>query len=41
MSHFDLTAFSSWSAVTAIFIIVVGVVYRKFSKRNKDESHSA
>jgi hypothetical protein len=41
MAHFDLTAFASWSGVTAIFMIVIALVYRKFTKRVKDESHQA
>ncbi|MGI0069804.1 MAG: hypothetical protein ACREAN_06075 [Nitrosopumilaceae archaeon] len=39
MTHFDLVAFGSWSAVTAIFIIVIGLVYKQFTKRKKDESY--
>jgi hypothetical protein len=41
MAHLDLTAFGSWSAVTAVFVIVTSLVYRKFTKRNKDEPHQA
>jgi len=36
----DITAFSSWSVITAIFIVVISLVYRKFSRQQKDESPS-
>jgi len=39
MAHFDLIAFGSWSVVTAIFIIVISLAYKQFTKRKKDESH--
>ena len=41
MTHFDLIAFGSWSAVTAIFVTIVGLVYRKVTKKKKDETHQA
>jgi len=41
MTYFDSVAFGSWSAVTAIFIIVISLVYRQFAKKKKDESHKA
>ena len=39
MTSFDVAAFTSWSSVTAIFFVVTVLVYRKFVKRNSDESH--
>jgi len=36
----DITAFSSWSVITAVFIVVISLAYRKFSRRKKDESPS-
>lgn len=38
MSNFDVTAFVSWSSITAIFIVVTALVYKRFTKR-KDEPH--
>ncbi len=36
----DIVAFSSWSVITAVVIIVISIVYRKFSKQKKDEPSS-
>jgi len=33
----DLVAFGTWSAITAIFIVIISLVYRKFSRRKQDE----
>jgi hypothetical protein len=41
MASFDVTAFVSWSSVTAIFFVMTVLVYRKFTKRNNNESHKA
>jgi len=41
MAQFDMVAFISWSSITAIFIVVTGLVYKKFVKRGRDESHQA
>jgi len=40
MANPDLIAFGTWSVITAIFIIVTSLVYRKFSRRKQDESPS-
>ncbi len=37
MANPDLIAFGTWSAVTAVFIVVISLVYRKFSRRKQDE----
>ncbi|MGI0056891.1 MAG: hypothetical protein ACREAK_05900 [Nitrosarchaeum sp.] len=38
MASPDLIAFGTWSAITAIFIVAISLVYRKFSRRKQDES---
>jgi amino acid transporter len=35
-----MIALGTWSAITAIFIIVISLVYRKFSRRKQHESPS-
>ena len=39
MTGQDIIAFGTWSAITAIFFIVVSLVYTK-SRRKKNESPS-
>jgi hypothetical protein len=41
MAYFDMVAFASWSSITAIFVVVTGLVYKKFVKRDKDEPSQA
>ncbi len=38
MAYFDMAAFASWSSITAIFVVVIGLAYKKFVKRDKNES---
>ncbi len=38
MPNFDMAAFVSWSSITAIFVVVTALVYKRFAKR-KDESY--
>ncbi len=38
MASLDLVAFGTWSAITAISILVISLVYRKFSRQKQDES---
>ncbi len=38
MANPDMIAFGTWSAITAIFIVVISLVYRRFSRRKQDES---
>ena len=40
MNPNDIVTFSSWSVITAIFIVVISMAYRKFTKPQKDESPS-
>jgi len=40
MAHLDSTGLFSWSMVTAAFMIIAGLVYRKITKDKKDESHT-
>ena len=40
MNTHDFMVFGSWSVITSIFILVVSLAYRKFSRRQKDESSS-
>jgi len=40
MASLDLVALGTWSAITAIFILVISLVYKKFSRRKQDESPS-
>ncbi len=40
MNAYDLSALGSWSVITAVFIVVISLAYRKFSRRQKDESSS-
>lgn len=41
MTQFDMVAFISWSSITAIFVVVTGLVYKKFVKRDRNESPQA
>ena len=36
----NIVAFGSWSVITAVVIVVISIVYRKFSMQKKDESPS-
>ncbi len=38
MTNLDVVAFGTWSTITAIFLVVISLVYRKFSRLKKDES---
>ena len=40
MENQDIVAFTTWSAITAIFLIVVSLVYRRFKmKKVASSSH--
>ena len=41
MANFDMVAFIAWSSITAILIVVTGLVYKKFVKRDRNESPPA
>lgn len=40
MTNPDLVALGTWSVITAIFIVVVTLVYKKFSRKKQDEPSS-
>ncbi|HSD04428.1 MAG TPA: hypothetical protein VLB45_01580 [Nitrosopumilaceae archaeon] len=40
MASPDVAAFASWSVITAVFIVIVSLVYKKF-RRQKDEPPSS
>jgi len=37
MANPDLIALGTWSAITAISIVVISLVYRRFSRRKQNE----
>ncbi|HLC24014.1 MAG TPA: hypothetical protein VJJ25_00095 [Nitrosopumilaceae archaeon] len=40
MANPDIIAFATWSAITAIFLTVIGLVYRRFKmKKDAPSSH--
>jgi amino acid transporter len=41
MTLLDTTALTSWSVLTAICMVVIGLVYRRFSKIKSNESHTS
>jgi hypothetical protein len=36
----DMTSLVSWSVITAVFLIITSILYRRFSRKNKNESSS-
>lgn len=40
MAVIDPVAFISWSVISAIFIVIVSIVHKKYSNRKKNESSS-
>lgn len=40
MEVHDFVAFSSWSIITAVSILVISLVYRKFTKKPNNEPSS-
>ncbi|MFZ0183398.1 MAG: hypothetical protein WBV92_08505 [Nitrosotalea sp.] len=41
MTLLDTTALASWSAITAICMVVIGLVYKRFSRLKNNESHAS
>lgn len=37
MGNLEILPLVSWSAITAIFIVTICLVYRKFSRKKQDE----
>ena len=40
MGEFDFTAFGVWSAITAVVIVITGVVYRSYRRKRNESSPS-
>jgi len=40
MAEFDFTAFAAWSAITAVVIVITGVVYRSYHRKQNEASPS-
>jgi len=38
MVEFDFTAFGVWSTITAVVIVIIGVVYRSYRRRRNETS---
>jgi len=40
MVEFDFTAFGVWSTITAVVIVIIGVVYRSYRRKQNEASPS-
>lgn len=40
MAEIEFVAFAAWSVISAIIFVVVGLVYKKYLRRHKDEPSS-
>ena len=40
MTEFDFAAFGMWSAITAVVIVITGVVYRSYRRKRNEASPS-
>ena len=40
MGEFDFTAFGVWSVITAVVIVITGVVYRSYRRKRNEASPS-
>jgi len=40
MAEFDLATFGVWSAITAVVIVITGIVYRSYQRKQNEESSS-
>ncbi|SMH70639.1 protein of unknown function [Candidatus Nitrosotalea okcheonensis] len=38
MTHLDTVAFTSWSVLTAVCMISIGLIYRRFTRTGKNET---
>ena len=40
MAEFDFAAFGVWSAITAVVIVITGIVYRTYQRKQNEEPSS-
>jgi len=40
MAEFDFTVFGVWSAITAVVIVITGIVYKSYLRKQNEESAS-
>ena len=40
MAEFDFTIFGVWSAITAVVIVITGIVYRSYRRKQNEEPSS-
>jgi len=40
MAEFDFTVFGVWSVITAVVIVITGIVYRSYRRKQNEESSS-
>jgi len=40
MAEFDFTVFGVWSAITAVVIVITGIVYRSYRRKQNEEASS-
>jgi len=40
MAEFDFTVFGVWCAITAVVIVITGIVYRAYRRKQNEESSS-
>ena len=40
MAEFDFVVFGMWSAITAVVIVITGVVYRSYRRKQNETSTS-
>ena len=38
MAEFDFTVFGMWSAITAVVIVITGIVYRSYRRKQNEAS---
>ena len=41
MADTDLTAFVMWSGITAILMVITGLVYKSYQRKNSKENFSS
>jgi len=40
MTEFDFVAFGVWSAITGVVIVITGIVYRSYRRKQNEKSSS-
>ena len=40
MAEFDFVVFGMWSAITAVVIVITGIVYKSYRRKQNEESSS-